>query len=266
VLEKALDRELIAGERWLVQSTSTDAHWMPVRDGGGVVGLDVVLGLTPYRATVAAAVFDCSVESDAVLIADAGIRVRVNGKLAATKSKAEELKFHYHYAQVHLKQGPNRIVAKLVVGAVPKKGKLRWCFVVGFTTWDALREEENKLTALNEIETPVIGSDGQLRLDLRLFGENTKVTADILDASRAVVKTLELDRGHKRTVVLKDLSDGLYYCSVHDGAHAEALPFHKGDFAATFRQYLSESKPSSSVLSYALRGFQPRERSAMSRS
>lgn len=243
-LEKSIARELTANEKGIIQAVPAKAQWQTVRGANGVISLDAKFGTIPYRGAVAASVFDSPSEKDAVLIADAddGIRVWVNGELATTKSKAEELKFHYHYAQVHLKQGPNHVVAKLVVGAAPKKEKLRWRFVVGFTTWDALREEENKLTALNEIETPLIGSDGQLRLDLRLFGEGTKVTADILDANRIPVKTLDLDGGHKRTAVLKDLPNGLYFCEVHDGVHTEALPFHKGDFTATFRQYESESK------------------------
>ena len=160
MLEKSLGRELVTGESVLIAPPAVGIELLQTRDANGVVVLDGAFGIAPYRATIASAVFDSPAERDTVLIADAddGIRVWVNGGLATTKSKAEELKFHYHYAQVHLKQGTNRVVAKLVVGAAPKKGKLRWRFVVGFTTWDGLREEESKLTALNEIETPLIGT------------------------------------------------------------------------------------------------------------
>lgn len=156
--------------------------------------------------------------------ADDGIRVLVNGELATTKSEHEELKFHYRFARVHLKQGTNRIVAKLLyLGPPEKKGKVHWRFAVARTSLEKARKETAAHTVLNGITTPLVGKDGKLGLDLTLFERERPVTEELFDRVHQPVKTLQLEAGKRQSPVLADLPDGPYYCTLRDSFPSDEL-------------------------------------------
>ena len=184
----------------------------------GVVGVPGLRG-APYQVAFAIANVSSATDADAALMANAddGIRVWVNGEVATTKSEHEELKFHYRFARVHLKQGTNRIVAKLVyMGPPEKKGKFHWRFAVALTSLENARKEKAAHTVLNGITTPLIAKDAKLGLDLTLFENERPVTVEMFNRDHEPMKTLQLEGGKRQSPALTDLRDGLYYCTLRD--------------------------------------------------
>ena len=221
-LGRLLDRSIGALEAQLVGggSLGDGAEWHGIEGATGVVNLGRVVRPAPGQSTFAITEVSSPVETYAALMANAddGIRVWVNGELATTKSEHEELKFHYRFARVHLKQGTNLIVAKLVyMGPPEKKGRVHWRFAVALTSLETARREKAAHTVLNGITTPLIAKDAELGLDLTLFEKERPVTVEIFNRDHEPLKTFQLEGGKRQSPVLTDLPDGLYYNRLYHG-------------------------------------------------
>jgi hypothetical protein len=114
-LGATIGRSLPAEIQVLLESSVSGVDWQSIESADGIVNLRNLSKSAAFQTTFAVADLVSPTETDAALMANAddGIRVWVNGELATTKSEHEELKFHYRFVRVHLKQGTNRIVAKL---------------------------------------------------------------------------------------------------------------------------------------------------------
>ena len=144
---------------------------------------------------------------------------------------------------MHLKQGLNRIVAKLVYLAPPeKKGKFHWRFAVALASLETARQEKAAHTVLNGITTPLIGKDARLGLDLALYPKERPVTVRLFNHVHELIKKLELHGGKRQSALLTELPDGLYYCTIGDSVPGDEVAFYKGDAAALFQEYHKKSE------------------------
>jgi predicted esterase len=239
--------QVVKGEADLARAVrDKKTETIKVHVKNGEVALHTLFSESEYQAAFAVAQIESAADTgDAALLieSDDAVRVWLNGQPVHTSATVRRLQQFEDYTPVRLRKGLNRIVLKLVRGAKRGGNWNSWSFAAGVRSLQGAREEKAARGFLQELTTSLVGRDGRLGVDLRLFEGGRGVTVDIQDHRRALVRRLQLAGGERHAVDIGDLPTGVYYFLVPDSAAPEPFPFYKGDVALGHRELLAQAAP-----------------------
>ncbi|MFL6332854.1 MAG: prolyl oligopeptidase family serine peptidase [Pyrinomonadaceae bacterium] len=206
----------------------------------GVIRFDKLFQTTRNAVAYAACVIESAEDQEVVLVsgADDALKAWLNGELLLRTSVRKTASGQPAYGNlgksgsftpVGLKKGQNFLLVKVT------QIDRMWGFNCGLFTLEAARSrsQANELYMRDVVEQSILPPAASLRLNAELSGllRTLKLPArvEILDASRTVVSSDEVDYRVAWSRSLEGIGEGLYFCRVSCSLYVLEEQFYHGD-------------------------------------